>query len=127
MARKNTNIYQLLDNQSLAANFTSDPTIVTFMDNCSYQINVTTSNSEGSFAVQASNDYKVDATTGAVINAGTWVALDLGGTPVVAAANDQILINLNQLPFVAIRLAYTSSVAGSGTWSAWLSSKQVGG
>jgi hypothetical protein len=127
LSRKNVVVHTLESNQSLATNFNTDPTLVKFLDNCSYQINVTTSDSEGSFQVEASNDYAIYEPTNDVQNAGTWVPLTLaGGTPTVAAQNDTIIINLNQLPFNAIRLSYSSSVAGTGTCSVYLVGKQLG-
>lgn len=128
MARKNVLLpHKILSNQSLAADFTSTPTVVAYADNCSYQINITTSDSQGTFSVEGSLDYAVDM-TGNVTNAGNWVPLSLaGGTPTVTGADDQIIINLNQLPFYAIRLAYTSTVAGTGTCSAYVMTKQIGG
>jgi hypothetical protein len=127
LSRKNVVVHTLESSQSLAANFNTDPTLVKFLDNCSYQINVTTSNSEGSFQVEASNDYAIYEPTNDVQNSGTWIPLTLaGGTPTVAAQNDTIIINLNQLPFNAIRLSYSSSVAGTGTCSVYLVGKQLG-
>lgn len=128
MARKNVLKFQVATAQSLSATFISAPTVVKFLDNVSYQINITTTNSVGTFSVQASNDYQQDEVTDAVTNAGTWADLPLGGgTPSAGAANDTILINLNQLPFNAIRVKYTSSVAGTGTCSIVLQARQIGG
>jgi len=124
--RKNVLQYQVANDKSLATSFVSDPTIIKFLDNCSYQINITTSDSSGTFAVEASNDYSYNQTTNSVINPGTWVAVDLeGGIPYAAGANDSILIDLNQLPFNAIRVKYTSSVAGTGTCDIFLNAKQL--
>lgn len=59
--------------------------------------------------------------------AGHWIDLTLGGgTPTIAAASDDIIIDLNQLPFSAIRLSYTSTVAGTGTAQIVAMSKAVG-
>lgn len=127
MARKLILQEQIATSQSLAANFNSVPTIVSYMDNCSYQINVTTSNSTGSFSVQVSDDYQPQTPDLAAVT-GNWADLSLGGgTPSVAAANDVIIINLNQLPFKAIRLAYTSTIAGTGICNIFLFNKQIGG
>lgn len=124
--RKNILQYKVASEQSLAANFISDPTVIKFLDNCSYQINVTTTNSSGTFVVQASNDYSINPNTNSVINAGTWVTVDLeGGVPYAAGASDSILIDLNQLPFNAIRVKYTSSVAGTGVCDIFLNAKQL--
>ena len=127
VARKNTLVFSQVG-QSLAASFTTQPTVIRYLDNCSYQINVTTSNSTGTFVVQVSNDYQVnEGNFDVVTNPGTWNMLPIGGTPTVAAANDIITIDMNQLPFYAVRLAYTSTIAGTGTASIYLTDKQLGG
>lgn len=127
MARKNSLIYPLAVAQSLATDFTTPPTVVTHLDNVSYQIVATTTDSSGTFSVQVSNDYAINETTNAVKNPGTWTALTLSGTPALTGASDSIVINLNQLPFLAARLAYTSSVAGTGVATITLVAKQIGG
>ncbi len=128
MSRKNVlKPYLVAASQSLSTSFTTNPTLILFADNIAYQVNVTTTNSTGSFAVQVSQDYQIDETTNTVINTGTWDTLTLSGSPTVSGANDVIVINLNQLPFYAIRLAYTSSVAGTGTCNIYVSHKQIGG
>jgi hypothetical protein len=127
MARKDVLFYQLAAAQSLGASFHTSPTLVKFLDNCSYQINATTANAVGTFSVQASLDYQIDETTNTVVNPGNWIDLTLaGGVPTLASANDQIIINLNQLPFKAIRLAYTRT-SGTGTAAIYLNAKQIGG
>lgn len=128
MPRKNILPYQIESDKSLAASFTSTPTVITFTDNISYQINCYTSDSIGTFALEVSNDYVVDSVTGSVKFAGTWNPLDLGGgTPFVNGDDAVISISLNQVPFGAIRVAYTSSVAGTGTCDIFFLSKQLGG
>lgn len=127
-ASKANLVYQLLSNQSLSASFTSPPTVVRTLDNCSYQINVTTTDSQGTFQVQVSNDYYVsEANSSDVINSGTWVPITLaGGTPTVAAVSTNIVINLNQLPFYAVRIAYISTTAGTGTCNCFITDKRIG-
>jgi hypothetical protein len=126
MARKNVLTYELVGGQSLSSSFTTSPTQIVYLDNCSYQINITTTDSIGTFAVQGSNDYQ--SIENVITNPGNWIALTLGGgTPFVNASNDNIIIDLNQLPFSAIRLAYTSGTAGTGTCNIYLTCKQVGG
>lgn len=132
MARKNVLIplNPVSTGQSLAADFISPVTVITYMDNCSYQINITTTDSVGTFSVQGCLDYQLnDPNNTEVLNAGNWIDLILGGTgsPSASAANDQILIDLNQVPFKALRIAYTSSVAGTGTCDIYFMAKQVGG
>lgn len=127
MSRKNTLNYTLFPTpQSMAASFTSPATFIRNTDNVSYQIDITTTNSIGSFSVQVSNDYMVGPDN-TVTNPGTWLTLTLSGTPIASGANDIIGISLNQLPYDAIRLVYTSSTAGTGTLTAILTSKQLGG
>lgn len=127
MARKNVLPIQLLTNKSLATSFTSQAVLTTYTDNISFQINVTTTDSIGTFAVQVSNDYSVDNVTGAVLNSGTWNPLTLGGTPTVNANDTVIDISLNQVPFNAIQLAYTTGTPGTGTCNVYYFAKQIGG
>lgn len=128
MSRKNILIQQVATAQSLSSSFISSPTIISYMDNMSYQINCTTTDSIGSFALQISNDYSIDNLTGAVINPGNWNPIPLGGgTPTVNANDTVIDISLTQVPFSAIRLAYTSTTAGTGTCNIYFVSKQIGG
>lgn len=103
---------QIASNQSLAASFNSASTAVPYQDNIAYQILVTTTNSTGQFVLQGSLD---DVNWADLLNCGT-----------VAAANDDIVVNVNQFPFKYIRLAYTSSVAGTGTCSIKLMARTVG-
>ena len=127
MSVKNTLRYQLVPAQSLATSFTTKPTTITSLDNCSYQIIITTSNSTGTFSVQASNDYVAPEAQNGTFNPGNWVDLPLGGTPSANAANDDILIHLQQLPYAAVRLVYTSTIAGTGTCNIIVSDKRLGG
>lgn len=107
-------------NHSLAASFNSTATIIDFLDNVAYQVNVLTSNSTGFFEMQASLDY--DSLSGS----GNWVTLTLGGgIPAVTAANESIMIYLNQLPYRAVRLKYTATIAGTGTADIYIMSKMV--
>lgn len=136
MSRKNTLITQVGPNAvgpqatsfSLTTSFTSSPTVVRYLDNCSVQINVTTTDSVGTFQLQVSNDYYVnEGNDSVVMNPGNWVPLTLaGGTPFVAAQNDNIVVNLNQLPFYALRLAYISTTPGTGTCTVYISDKAIG-
>jgi len=125
--RKNVLKYQVASAQSLAANFSSPATMITYLDNCSYQINISTVNSTGTFIVEGSNDYQEREAVQNPHN-GNWVPIPLAGptaNPVAAGANDSILIDLNQLPFNAIRVSYTSTVAGTGTADIFLESKEL--
>lgn len=128
MARKNVVVYKLNASQTMASSFTTSPTLIKYLDNIAYQINVTTTNSTGTFSVQASLDYAVDEVGNTPTNLGNWITLTLaGGVPTIAAANDLILINLNQLPFNAVRLVYTPTIAGTGTCDVFVMGRQIGG
>lgn len=130
MARKNVLVYNLTPTPlSLATSFTTSPTVIRYLDNCSYQINVVTTDGAGIFEVQVSNDYYVnEGNDSVVVNQGNWISLTLaGGVPFVAGTNDQIVISLNQLPYYAVRLFYAASSAGTGTASVYITDKQLGG
>lgn len=112
---------------SLASSFTSPATVVRYLDNCSYQINISTTDSVGTFSVQVSDDYYVNEGNDLVVmNSGTWTTIPLSGGPVVSAANDSIVIDLRQLPFYATRLLYTSTTAGTGTAQIYITDKSIG-
>lgn len=127
MSAKNSQQSLLVANQSLAATFTSPVTTIRYLDNISYQINVTTTNSVGTFVIQGSNDYKGDLTNTGAVSPGNWVDLPLSGTPNANAANDTILIDMSAVPFIATRLVYTSSAAGTGHADIWLAGHRLGG
>lgn len=137
MAKKDTLITELTNpvdgtkTFSLATSFNSPPTVVRFLDNCSYQINVETTDSDGNFTVEMSNDYYVNGSAdGTVTNPGNWIPLTLtssgGAVPVVAATDTLISINLNQLPFYAVRLSYTATTPGTGTCQIYVADKVIG-
>lgn len=127
MSRKNTLEFPIVTAGSIASSFVTPATTVTTLDNCSVQINVHTTDSTGSFTVETSNDYNDNLVTNTITAAGTWATLPIGGTPVAAAANDSIFIDINQIPFKAIRVRYTSTVAGTGTCDIKLVCRQIGG
>jgi len=125
--RKNSTNFRLLQAQSMKSSFTTPPTIVQFMDNIGYQINVDANGSSGTFAVEASLDYvPSDPTQEKPASSGTWVPLTLaGGTPTISGSDDTISIALQQVPFKALRLSYTSSVAGTGVCDIWVNVRQI--
>lgn len=112
----------------MTASFITPPTLIKYADNCSYQIVFNAGGSIGTFSVQASNDYAISEPSNLVTNAGDWVDLSLGGgVPFSAGTADDIIIDLNQLPFNAIRLSYTSATPGTSVCNVYLITKQVGG
>lgn len=127
MSVKNILSYPIATNQSLTTTFTTKPTVINWLDNISYQITITTTNSIGTFTLQASTDYEINQPGTGVLNAGTWSDLTLGGgAPFANAANDDIIIDLNQVPFRAIRIKYTASTPGTGTCTILFMGKRLG-
>jgi hypothetical protein len=108
----------------MASSFNSAPTNVQYMDNVTYVLEWSGSSPEGTFTVQASEDYSVSS-TGTVLNAGTWITLPLSATITASGTADNALLDLNQLPYSWVRLAFTSSDASSGTVNAYVSAKAV--
>lgn len=128
MARKNTLVHKLYDApQSLSATFTTPATLIRYLDNISYQFNAVTTDSIGNFAVECSDDYAVNE-AGVTSNPGIWVPLTLaGGVPFVNAGDADILIDLNQLPYIAVRVVYTATTPGTGTVEMYIVARQLGG
>lgn len=126
MSRKNVLLpVAIASNQSLSSTFTTTPTVLAYQDNIAFQINVVTTDSEGEFTVQASMDYD-PGVNGSTAVTGNWIDLTLSGVPTVAAASDQILISMNQVPYKSLRIKYTPTVAGTGTCTILLMAKNVG-
>lgn len=115
---------KIATNQSLSASFASTPTVFTYTDNISYQINVNSAGSSGSFQVQGSLDYIAGNDPLAAPGvAGHWVPLTLSGFPTSNGTVDTILININECPYNALRIAYISTVAGSATCDIFVMAK----
>lgn len=116
--------FHVVNAVSMAATITSSPTNVQYLDNVVYELSwPSTGSPNGTFAVQASEDYQVSS-TGTVTNSGTWVPLTLSSTITATGSADQALIDLNQIPFSWIRLVYTRS-SGTGTLDVFVSGKSL--
>lgn len=137
MARKNIILHSLFETlsnpsgeQSLSASFISPVTSVQYQDNVSYQIISDGGGSEGTFTIQGSNNYRYNNVTDVQTVAGDWVDLPLGGTttvPTLSGSADDIIIDMHQIPFAALRVVYTSTVAGTGKCKIFIIAKQLGG
>lgn len=125
MSSKNVLFVPIVTTQSMASSFNTAPTMIPFLDNVTYEIVCTTGGSIGTFDVQVSNDYAKDATTGTVTNAGNWTSLTLSTPLTSTGAGDTMVASLNQLAFNAIRLAYTSSTAGTSTCTITIGAKRL--
>ena len=111
---------KILDAESLAANFNSDPIDCVKCDN--YAINISTASvtdNTGIFYV----DHRIykDAN-----NYSDWAELTLSSTPQLANADDVLLLNLNQIPKGQIRLRFVAAGGTpDGTCDVWVSGKEV--
>ncbi len=123
MPRKNV-LFPYTQSSSMATSVTTTPTHIAFLDNIAVQIDITTSDGIGTFALQGSCDYvKGDAENAAVT--GNWVTITLSPTiPASASADAHTLINMQQLAFPWIRLVYTRS-SGTGTLAVTITGKEI--
>lgn len=124
-SRKNVVFYPVATAQSMAATFTTPATIITHLDNVTYEIICTSGGSIGTYSVQVSNDYTVDPPTNTITNAGNWTPLTLSTPLVSTGTGDNMVVSLNQLAFNAVRLAYVSAVAGTSTCSITIGCKLI--
>ena len=115
MARKNFKAFQLLDQQSLATNFTSQIVNVQTTDKASIHISWAGTAPVGVFTVEARNSAD-DA----------WATIDMGAPISVSGASGDHLLVFNEVPFYELRLQYAAT-SGTGTVDAVLNMKQVGG
>jgi hypothetical protein len=104
----------------MGTSLTSEVTIINFMTGIGYDI-VWTGTPTGTFSVEVSNTYSLDA-AGKVANAGNWTAVDLSGPIVAAGTPDNAFINMAGLEAYAIRLVYTRT-SGTGTLNATVCGK----
>lgn len=126
MSRKNVLVPKLplAAAQSMAANFATPATCLSFLDNASYQILVTAAGSSGQFYLDGSDDYPSNGELENFVPT-NWVEIMPCGT--VSGANDQILIDVNQWPHNYARLRYVSATPGAGSCTIRLTAKQLGG
>jgi hypothetical protein len=96
------------------ASVTSNVTRTEYLDNVGIILSWTGTSPVGTLAIQASTDNT------------TWVALDFGSTISISGNTGTHILNINQVPFSYLRAVYTKT-SGTGTLTALLSSKQVGG
>lgn len=117
----------VVENGNLAANITSDVTLIPKLSMVSYGYSWSGSSPSGTVIVEVSNDYTVDA-QGNVLNAGTWNTLpftDSAGDTVTSFAisgNTGVGFLEVVTGAYAIRTTYTAS-SGTGTLQVTLNSK----
>jgi len=114
---------KLISQGDMSSDITSPATDIRYVDNISIQLNFTGS-PVGTFSIQGSLDYSPGLSDDPVANPGTWVDLTLSATPTASGAADQILIDMNQVPFPYIRVKYDAT-SGTGALDYLLLAKEV--
>lgn len=119
--------YRAIEDGSMAADVTSDVTILQGLTKVSYGLSWSGSTPVGTMAVQVSNDYALDP-SGAVLNAGTWSTLpltdDTGAVVTslpVSGNTGTMFIDVTTAAY-AIRCFYDRS-SGTGTLQATVTGK----
>lgn len=128
MLKEITPVNRVITNASMSgvALVTSLASNISYKDSVAYQVQWSGIPS-GAFDVQGSVDYNpgLPQSNGSP-NAGRWTSITL--SPTISAAgsgSSQALINLNQLAFPWIRIAYTNS-SGQGVLNGYLFAKSLG-
>jgi len=106
--------FLLFNAVDLSVNQLSVLTTVNWLDNVGIIVTWSGTTPVGVFTVECSNDGVV------------WSTLNFGSVIQISGNTGDANINMNQLPFDNIRVRYTAT-SGTGTLSASLSIKQVGG
>lgn len=107
--------FSMMDEVDISANATSSTVNVLNLDKASIYIDWAGSSPVGELTVEAKNGEN-----------SPWYALDFGVTIDVTGNTGDHLIILNEMPFEQLRIQYAST-SGSGTISAYITAKQVGG
>lgn len=119
--------FSVITNGDMSASITSEPTILSNLSMCSYQISWAGTAPVGTVAVQFSNTYALNP-DGTVGNAGTWdtATLNYMGSQVqsipVTGNADSGFIDISDTAAYAVRLVYTAT-SGVGTLQATLAGK----
>jgi hypothetical protein len=106
--------FLMLDQADLSTNQQSIEVNTLNLDKASIYVDWTGTAPVGTLVVEAKNS-----------ESGDWFPLDFGSAIAVSGASGQHTILLNELPFYAIRLAYTTT-SGSGAIDALIVAKTVG-
>lgn len=114
MSRKNVITPYQLFSENLDASFVSKAVNVQFLDNVGIQIAVTTTANTGLFTVEAS------------IDGVTYDTLKLSPViPALVNASTTISVNLNQIPYVWIRVRFVLGTGTNGTATAFVAAKEI--
>lgn len=125
--RTNLRPHAVLIDESMAADITSEPTILQSLTGVGYQLTWTGTSPVGDLYVQVSNDYSLNA-MGDVENSGTWtnLTLSVNGSPEASIAitgnSGNGFIDIEKTMAYAIRLFYDRT-SGTGSLSAVITGK----
>ena len=124
MGRKNVvRSYKMFDAVTISTDQSSTATNVLNLDNASIQVIWSGGGTPvGTITVEATN---IDPDLPSFDSTTDYVTLTLSGTIAVSGNSGNHSIILEEMPFYAIRLIYTST-SGTATMSAYLSSKTIG-
>lgn len=118
MGRKNTLINYLMFGSAgcdmSVSSTTSSSTSVQNTDNIGIILSWTGTSPVGTVTISGSNDNS------------TFVDLDFGSTISISGNTGSDLLNINQFPCAYIRIKYTKG-SGTGTLTASMTTKQIGG
>lgn len=88
--------FKLLDGQSLSASFSSAPVTIQYLDNIGITLACTgVTTNTGAFRVECS------------IDGIKWIDLAITPSMSLSNANEDLIINLNQVPFSQLRVSFT--------------------
>lgn len=120
--------YSVITNESMAADITSEVTILQSITGVSYAVSWSGTTPVGTLAVQCSNDYSINQ-DGTVNNSGTWIPMYVsinGGAPAasisISGNTGKGIIELERTNVYAIRLFYDAG-SGVGTFNATIVGK----
>ena len=124
MGRKNVvRSYKMFDAVTISTDQSSTATNVLNLDNASIQVIWSGGGTPvGTITIEATN---IDPDLPSFDSTTDYVTLTLSGTIAVSGNSGNHSIILEEMPFYAIRLIYTST-SGTATMSAYLSSKTIG-
>lgn len=103
--------FKVVTDGDMALQVITEISTINWLDNMGYQV---------IWSGTPVGEFFVDAT----INGTDWEALDFGSSMVAAGVAGSFLINMNQLPYLSIRLRYEPT-SSDGVLNAWVMGKMV--
>ena len=118
-AKNFLNSYSILNNVLMTGNQTSGAVQVPYLDNIGLQAVWTGTTPVGALVVECTED----DTTNTLITS-TWTALDFGSAISVSGNSGNHIINMNQLPYKAVRVRYVFT-SGTGNITVKITAKML--